>query len=53
MNMKQKTQMFPFEVPIEEVLKDHDRFVDSIFSCLASEFLVMPKGEGFVDYLEH
>ncbi len=48
--MNQKTPKFPFEVSIEEILKDHDRFVDSVFSCLASEFLVMPKGEGFVDY---
>lgn len=41
---------FPFEVPFEEVLKDPDIYVSSVFSCLESEFLVMPKGPGFVDY---
>ena len=24
--------------------------MDAVFSCLESEFLVMPKGDGFVDY---
>ena len=42
--------MFPFEVSYEEILKDSERFVDAVFSCLESEFLVMPKGVGFVEY---
>jgi hypothetical protein len=41
---------YPFEVPLEEILQDADRYVDSVFSCLESEFLIMPKGPGFVGY---
>lgn len=41
---------FPFEVPFVEVETNVDEFVTSIFSCLESEFLVMPKGLGFIDY---
>jgi hypothetical protein len=41
---------FPFETQFEEVIKDLDRFVDAVFSCLESEFLVLPKGAGFVEY---
>ncbi len=41
---------FPFEVTLEEVLKDPESYVDPVFSCLESEFLVMPKGHGFVEY---
>lgn len=43
-------QMFPFEVSLEEILQDPESYVDAVFSCLESEFLVMPKGEGFVEY---
>ena len=42
--------MFPFEVSLEEILQDPEAYVDSVFSCLESEFLVMPKGAGFVEY---
>jgi hypothetical protein len=41
---------FPFETPFKEVIKDLERFVDAIFSCLESEFLILPKGAGFVEY---
>ena len=41
---------FPFEVPFTEVEANLDEFVTAVFSCLASEFLVMPKGIGFIDY---
>ena len=41
---------FPFEAPIDDILNNPEYFVDSIFSCLESEFLVMPKGAGFVEY---
>lgn len=41
---------FPFEVPYSEVKANPDTFVDAVFSCLESEFLVMPKGEGFIEY---
>ena len=42
--------MFPFEVSLEEILRDPESYVDAVFSCLESEFLVMPKGAGFVEY---
>ena len=41
---------YPFEAPFDEVRKDPERYVDAVFSCLESEFLVMPKGIGFVEY---
>lgn len=41
---------FPFEATPEELQADLGAFVDAVFSCLESEFLVMPKGVGFVEY---
>ncbi|MFZ5562820.1 MAG: hypothetical protein ACOZBW_02125 [Thermodesulfobacteriota bacterium] len=41
---------FPFEASVEEIFQDTDSYVDAVFSCLESEFLVMPKGAGFVEY---
>lgn len=41
---------YPFEVSYQEIEADPDPFVSAIFSLLESEFLVLPKGEGFVDY---
>jgi len=41
---------FPFEASLDAILADPDPFVDAIFSCLESEFLVLPKGPGFVEY---
>lgn len=41
---------FPFEVSIDVILQDPESYIDSVFSCLESEFLVMPKGAGFVEY---
>jgi len=41
---------YPFEAQPDEVLAAPETFVDAIFSSLASEFLVMPKGEGFLAY---
>jgi hypothetical protein len=41
---------FPFEVPFSVIKENPSPFVSVIFSCLESEFLVMPKGLGFVDY---
>ncbi len=49
-NMEPNMLTFPFEVSLEEVLRDPESYVDSVFSCLESEFLVMPKGAGFVEY---
>ena len=41
---------FPFEVGFEEVRNNLDACVDAVFGCLESEFLVMPKGDGFVEF---
>ena len=42
--------MYPFEVSWAEILREPETYVDTVFSCLESEFLIMPKGAGFVDY---
>jgi hypothetical protein len=41
---------FPFEVPFEKVQSDIDMYVDVVFGALQSEFLTLPKGEGFIEY---
>ncbi len=41
---------FPFEVSFEELESDLDTYVDAVFGCLESDFLVIPKGEGFVEF---
>ena len=41
---------YPFEVHFEEILQNPEPFVDAIFASLESDFLVLPKGKGFVDY---
>ena len=41
---------FPFEVEFDEVEADLDTYVDAVFGALESEFLVMPKGAGFVEF---
>lgn len=41
---------YPFEASIEELQANIAEFVKVIFGSLESEFLTMPKGEGFVDY---
>lgn len=41
---------FPFEVPFEHVEADLDTYVDAIFGALHSEFLTLPKGDGFLEY---
>lgn len=41
---------FPFEVSFGELESDLDTYVDAVFGCLNSDFLVMPKGEGFVEF---
>jgi hypothetical protein len=40
----------PFEVPFSEVEAQPEAYVTAVFSSLVSEFLIMPKGEGFIDY---
>ena len=41
---------FPFEVSLNVFLQDPESYVDAVFSCLESEFLILPKGAGFVEY---
>jgi len=41
---------FPFEVPFEDIQANVDVYISGVFSCLESEFLVLPKGDGFIDY---
>jgi len=41
---------YPFEATLQEIQQDPEPFVSSVFSCLESEFLVMPKGHGFIEY---
>ena len=50
LNLGKKMPIFPFEVSPGEITKDPESYVDAVFSCLESEFLVMPKGTGFVEY---
>lgn len=44
------TMKFPFELTFAELQENIDTSVSAVFSCLESEFLVMPKGTGFIDY---
>ncbi len=41
---------YPFEADYQEILADSDRFVTAIVTSLASEFLTLPKGKGFIEY---
>lgn len=41
---------FPFEAPYPQVEANLDAFVDEVFGALRSEFLTLPKGNGFIDY---
>ena len=48
--MAKKKKQFPFEVSPNELHTHTDAYVDSVFSSLQSDFLVLPRGAGFVDY---
>lgn len=41
---------FPFEVPFDQIEANPDTYIEAIFTSLVSEFLVLPRGQGFVDY---
>ena len=41
---------FPFEVPFERVQGNPEAYIEAIFACLVSEFLVLPRGRGFIEY---
>ncbi len=44
------TSRYPFEVSYEELVANIDDHVDRVFGALRSEFLSLPKGEGFIEY---
>lgn len=48
--MEAKATKYPFEVPFAEIEADLNPFISVIFSSLESEFLILPKGPGFVEY---
>ncbi len=41
---------YPFEASLDEIEANPKPYVDAIFSSLESEFLVLPKGDDFLDY---
>lgn len=41
---------FPFEVPYADVAARLDEFADAIIASLESDFIVMPKGDGFIPF---
>ena len=48
--MGRMVAMFSFEVPVEQVRANIDEYVSAIFSTLESEFLILLKGRGFIEY---
>lgn len=40
----------PYEVSAAEVLANLDDFVDEVFATLESQFLTLPRGDGFIEY---
>lgn len=41
---------YPFDVPFEAIEREMDRYVDAVFSALRSEFMVLPRGAGYIEY---
>jgi hypothetical protein len=50
--MEPASPKYPFEVSFDEVQANLDTYVSRIFATLESEFLVLPKGTGFVEYAQ-
>jgi hypothetical protein len=48
--MAMQTTKYPFEASFEEIKATPEAFAASVFACLESDFLQMPKGLGFVEY---
>jgi hypothetical protein len=48
--MEYRMMRYPFEATPEEFLNNPEPFVDAIFASLESDFLILPKGNGFVEY---
>ena len=41
---------FSFEARFEDIDADMDAYVDAVFECLDSEFMIMPRGKGFIEF---
>ncbi len=41
---------YPFEATLEEIQNDPEPFIDAVFASLESDFLILPKGRGFIEY---
>ena len=41
---------FPFEVGFDAIRSNPDAHIDAVFASLDSDFLVMPRGAGFIDF---
>jgi hypothetical protein len=48
--MKPKKQPYPFEATFDEIQANPDAYVGAVFDSLQSDFLILPRGPGFVDY---
>lgn len=48
--MKAGETKYPFEATFREIQEETDVYISSVFSCLESDFLTMPKGKGFIEY---
>ncbi len=40
----------PFEASLEELVGNMDQFVTTVFSSLESDFMTMPRGNGFIEF---
>jgi len=43
-------KLHPFKAEIDDLRTHIDDYVDVVFASLESDFLIMPKGQGFVEY---
>jgi hypothetical protein len=43
---------YPFEATISEIEAAPETFVSAVFSSLVSDFLTLPRGDGFVEYAD-
>ncbi len=48
--MRSPSTKYPFEASFDEIQANPEGFADSVFASLESDFLLMPKGVGFVEY---
>jgi len=45
-----KMMIFPFEVDCKDLVQDIEPYVSAIFSSLESDFMAMPRGQGFIEF---